>query len=85
MQLLGARMRCEDVVTGLCVACAIRHHSYKEILAHGKGEDYFSDLPLPAAWIDGRRHRLETPAQEQGMTCGECRNRVACIYLPITE
>jgi len=85
MEDILARMRCEDVVTGLCVECAIRHHSYKEILAHGKGEDYFSDLPLPAAWIDGRRHRLQTPDRELGAPCGECHKRVACIYLPITE
>ena len=80
-----ARMRSEDVVTGLCVECAIRHHSYKEILAQGKGEDYFSDLPLPAAWIDGRRHRLHTPDRGLRATCRECHKRVACIYLPITE
>jgi len=78
-------MQGEGVSAGLCVECAIRHHSYQEILAHGKGEDYFSDAPLPAAWIDGKRHRLQTPDRKQGTTCEECHKRMACIYLPITE
>jgi len=85
MRIIGARVHGKGMITGLCVECAIRYHSYQEILAHGKGEDYFSDLPLPAAWIDGKRHRLQTPDCKQAMTCSKCHKRVACIYLPITE
>ena len=78
-------MRGEDIVTGLCLECAIRHHDFSEILAHGKGDDHFSDSPLPAAWIDGRRHRLLIPVGNQGATCGVCNKRVPSIYLPIAE
>ena len=71
---------------GLCVEYAVRRHDFGEILANGRGDDYyFSEAPLPAAWIDGRRHRLLTCAGTEEMTCSECNRRVAGIYYPWTE
>jgi len=87
MQLIKDReavlKRNRTVITGLCVECALRHHTYEEILAHGGGDDYLSESPLPAAWIDGRRHRLLTPSTQQKTVCGECNKSVAGVYLPI--
>ena len=72
-------------ITGLCVECAVRHHNFKEILAHGKGDDHCSESPLPAAWIDGRRYRLLAPLGVQNATCRECNAKVPTIFLPIAE
>ncbi len=74
-----------SVVTGLCVECAVRRHDFKEILAHGKGDDLFYESPLPAAWIDGRRYKLLTPVGRQKVTCRECNRKVTSIFLPIVE
>jgi hypothetical protein len=73
----------KSVATGLCPECSVSHHYYQEILAHDEGDEYFLDVPLPAAWIDGRRHRLHTPVSEQSAECKECKKRVPAIYLPI--
>lgn len=71
------------LLRGFCLECAIRHHDYKEILAHGESDDSFSASPLPAAWIDGRRYSLAIPIGRRGTKCSECAKRVATIYLPI--
>jgi len=73
------------VVKGLCVECAVRHHNFKEMLAHGKEDEHFSESPLPAAWIDGRRYRLLTPLGAQNAVCYECSARVPVVFLPVTE
>ena len=78
-------MQAKNIATGFCVECAIRYHYYKEILAQGEAEDYFPGASLPAAYIDGRRYKLQTPVREKGTTCGYCRRRVTSLYLPITE
>ena len=86
MQITEERaVRHNNIFTGLCVECAIRHHDYKEILPHGTGDDHCSEAPLPKAWVDGRRHRLLIPVGTEGARCGECNRRVASIYLPIAE
>jgi hypothetical protein len=87
MQLIQeCAMRHENILTGLCVECAIRRHDFREILAHGRrGDDYFFEAPLPAAWIDGRRHRLLTRAGTEEMICSECNRRAAGIYHPCPE
>ena len=73
------------IYTGLCVECVLRHHDYKEILPHGRGGDPVSEAPLPAAWIDGRRHRLLIPVGTQGAMCSDCNRRVHGIYVAIAE
>jgi hypothetical protein len=75
----------KDIITGICVECALRRHDFAEILPRGKGDDQFFEAALPAAWIDGRRYRLLTPIGMQGATCHECNRKVANIYLPIVE
>ncbi len=70
----------EDILTGLCVGCAIRHHDFREILAHDEGN--FPGAPLPAAWIDGRCHTVVTSIGTHGMACRECRRKVPSIYVP---
>jgi len=74
-----------SIVMGLCVECAVRRHDFKEILAHGKGDDHFSESPLPEAWIDGRRYKLLTPVGSQKVTCRECNRKVTSIFLPIAD
>jgi len=73
------------ILTGLCVECAVRRHDFKEMLTNGKGDDRFSEAPLPAAWIGGRRHRLLTPVNAQGAMCRECNRKVPSIYLSIAD
>jgi hypothetical protein len=86
MQIIEQRaMLHKHIFTGLCVECAVRHHDYKEILPHGRGDDHFSEAPQPAAWIGGRRHRLLIPVGTQEATCRECNRKVAGVYLPSTE
>ncbi|MCG6535601.1 MAG: hypothetical protein L7F78_13125 [Syntrophales bacterium LBB04] len=76
-------MRHENTLTGLCVACAVCRHDFSEILAHGRGDDHFSEAPLPTAWIEGRRHRLLPCVGIEEMICSQCNKRVAGIYLPM--
>jgi len=76
----------KSVVTGLCVECAVRNHDFKEILAHGKGDDHFSESALPAAWIDGRRYKLLTPlGTQKNLTCSDCNRKVTSIFIPIAD
>ncbi len=72
-----------DIVTGLCLECALCHHQYSEILAHGKGDDHFYNLPLPAARIDGRRHRLFVALNDEETICSECCRKVSALYVPL--
>ncbi|HVN23480.1 MAG TPA: hypothetical protein VMT71_05880 [Syntrophorhabdales bacterium] len=45
----------------------------------------FTDASFPAAYIDGRRYKLQAPAREAGSTCGECHGGVASLFFPMTE
>ena len=86
MQIIEERaMRHERTLTGLCIECAIRHHDFSEILAYGMDDRQFSEAPLPAAWIGGRRHTLLAPFGAQGTWCSECNRKVPSVYLPIAE
>ena len=72
----------EGAPGGLCISCALLHHDFKEILGRGAGDDHFSEMPLPQAWIDGRRYRLLPYIQTQETTCRECNVRVPSLYVP---
>ncbi len=75
----------EPTLSGLCLQCAVARHDFKEILAHGKGDDHFRDSPLPAAWIDGRRYKVLSPVGAQTAICNECGRDVVSIFMLILE
>jgi hypothetical protein len=71
-----------DAITGLCIGCALLHHDYREMLWRDTGDVHFSEMPLPEAWIDGRRHRLLPHIGSQSTVCGECNTSVPSLYMP---
>ena len=66
-------------VAGLCIKCALRHHDFREIIGGATEDRYFPDTPLPQAWIDGRRHLLQSIMTGLGI-CRDCNTRVESVY-----
>jgi hypothetical protein len=71
----------KDAMTGLCTECALRHHDFSEVKGGTMGDSDFSDPPLPAAWIDGRRHAFQLALGSRAV-CAECGKTVVGFYIP---
>jgi hypothetical protein len=72
-----------NTVKGLCTECAMRRHTFNELMGRGGRTDHFDQMPLPEALIDGRRHMLLSHAWTHQGTCSECKQTTPTLYVPM--